>query len=567
MKRSALITLLLAPIWLLPLSDLASGQEARNDGVHQQAIDLYIRGVTALDNGETEQAIVYLEKASSLDPDASGIHYALAEAWQAEGVPGTAAWHARQAFEMDESNRWYGLKLVEIYRQSGLDEELNKLLKKLEKLHPTDPDILQQIAWHYSRNDNPAASNRIYDRILKIRGRSIELHMNKVQNYRAAGEIDNALRELDRLKELDPENTPLMHSVSRFYMELGSSGRAAQLLEELRERNPGNPETLILLAELYIDSAEWAELGETFLRMIEDPLLTAPEKLELAHFLYLQHQSEPDNETLQRQTRLVLDAFSRAEAEYGEAHLLSADFHLQIQNLDAALQSLERANKALPTHTEGWRHRMQLLYSLEEYEEVARIGTEASTHIQDDANIHFFTGASLMMLDRLEESVVKLEEATMAPAQRQFRSIIYGTLGDVLTRLDRWNDATEAYEMALELDSMNHVTMNNYAYYLTLRSERLSLAEELAKKAVSIAPENAAYLDTLGWICYNQERYEEAKRYIEASIETGEASAEVLEHMGDVLEKLGETDRARDWWQQALDADPDRTHLKERVEV
>ena len=107
--------------------------------------------------------------------------------------------------------------------------------------------------------------------------------------------------------------------------------------------------------------------------------------------------------------------------------------------------------------------------------------------------------------------------------------------------------------------------MNNYAYKLSLREENLDRAKELALKAIELDAENAAYLDTVGWIYYVLGDYDRARRFIKASIDTGSASAEVLEHLGDVYEKLGNLDEAKKYWKQALELDDTREHLKEKI--
>jgi uncharacterized protein HemY len=80
-------------------------------------------------------------------------------------------------------------------------------------------------------------------------------------------------------------------------------------------------------------------------------------------------------------------------------------------------------------------------------------------------------------------------------------------------------------------------------------------------------PGNPAFLDTLGWIYFKKGDYEKAREHIAASIDTGQASATVMEHMGDVYEKLGDMDEARNWWQQALDRDDTREHLREKLDA
>jgi len=108
--------------------------------------------------------------------------------------------------------------------------------------------------------------------------------------------------------------------------------------------------------------------------------------------------------------------------------------------------------------------------------------------------------------------------------------------------------------------------MNNYAYNLSLKGEDMERALELAEQAISYQPENAAYLDTIGWVHFKRGEYDRAKEFIQRSVDTGEAGPEVYEHLGDVFEALGNLEDAVYWWNKALENDSDREYLKERIE-
>ena len=97
-----------------------------------------------------------------------------------------------------------------------------------------------------------------------------------------------------------------------------------------------------------------------------------------------------------------------------------------------------------------------------------------------------------------------------------------------------------------------------------MRSENLDEALEMSKRAVGMEPQNAAYLDTLGWIYFKKGDFNAALEYIQQSVDTGDASAEVYEHLGDVYEALGDMSKAREWWEKAFELDPERTHLNDQ---
>lgn len=335
---------------------------------------------------------------------------------------------------------------------------------------------------------------------------------------------------------------------------------------EARDRNPNDTNTLILLAEIFIRNDEWEELGDTFVMMMENPMINPPQKMELVRFVMVKYQNEPEQEVLGRQARKVIEALSEEEPDYAPAQLVAADYFLQNNEMEKALASLERATEINPEQQEAWAQRIQVLFSLGRYQEIIELSDRANEMAPENAFIQFFTGASYMFKAQHKEAETWLEKATTAPSRRNFRSAIYGTLGDVKQQLDKWEETVDAYERALRLDSENTTALNNYAYYLSVREENLEKALDMATKAVETDPQNPSFLDTLGWVYFKMGDYEQAREYIRKSIDSGDASAEVFEHMGDVLAAAGEEEAAKEWWEKALEKDPNRKHLTEKLQ-
>ena len=529
------------------------------------ALDSYIRGINAFENGEYEDALDLLTAAYLKRPESAGVNFALADAYLALNDLVNAAYYGKIAVSEEPENKWYHLKLAEIYRKAGQNDATVEALQSALKYHPGELDILFRLATIYIDFGQLLEANKIYNRILKQRGPVFDIYLQKFRNFNALQMRDSALVQLQEMRKLEPDNLATLHMMSQFYEGLDEREAAKEILQEARERNARDPQTLILLADMYIKEAKWDSLANTCISMISDPLIGPNQKMELARYIYREHRQRPNETELESQAERVLSSFSDSEPDFGPAHLMAAEFHLQKNEIGPALDKLERATVVMPDEPEAWRQRMQLLFTEQRYDEVIANADSADKYVPDDAFIQFFAGASYMLTDQNEKAIEWLEKATLSPARSSFRTAIYSTLGDAYADQDMWENAVKAYETALRLDPNNHNAMNNYAYFLAIRDERVDYAEELALKAIRFEPENAAYLDTVGWIFYLKNDYEKARQYIEASVETGEASAEVFEHLGDVYNKLDEPEKAKKWWQRAIENDPDREYLKERL--
>lgn len=561
MSKSIILFLFSLLFWCLPLN--AQNNDSVDPSV-TRALEYFIDGINDFENEDYEQALDKLIAAHLLFSEDPGINYALSDVYLVMGDFVNAEYYGQMATELEPDNKWYLLHLSDVYRLSGRSDMAVESLQQILANNPNDQDVLYTLAENYVEFGQLEKANEILDKLIALTGGAFELHIRKFQNYNALGQKENALSELEKIRELNPGNLTTLHTISQYYLESGDLNGAEAVLREARDRKPGEPTTLLLLAEIYTINRDWEQLGRTFIEMMTDPMINPDQKIELARFAFIQSQNFPEEEVLQNQTEKIILALSENEAEYGPAQLIAVDYFFQINELETALEVLERVNKTLPEHSEAWGQRMQLLFSLNRYDEVIDLSESANQYSPDNSFIQFFSGAAYMMTGQYEKAEYWLMEAVNSPSQRTFRSVIYGTLGDVKHELDKWNESEDAYQNAIRLDRNNHTALNNYAYYLSLRRENLDEALEMSKRAVGMEPQNAAYLDTLGWIYYKKGDFDSALEYIQQSVDTGDASAEVYEHLGDIYQALGEMTKAKEWWKKAFEMDPDRTHLSDQ---
>ena len=128
---------------------------------------------------------------------------------------------------------------------------------------------------------------------------------------------------------------------------------------------------------------------------------------------------------------------------------------------------------------------------------------------------------------------------------------IYSGLGDSYNALKRFKESDEAYNKALEINPDNSYTLNNYAYYLSLRGANLEKAEEMSKRSIQLDLNNPSSEDTYAWILFKLKRYKDARTWIEKAISHSDKSAVQMEHYGDILFLLGEKGKAFQQWQKA----------------
>lgn len=155
-----------------------------------------------------------------------------------------------------------------------------------------------------------------------------------------------------------------------------------------------------------------------------------------------------------------------------------------------------------------------------------------------------------------------------ADASPDLVSDLYAVMGDILYKKKDKQAAYAAYDSCLQWKDDNVMALNNYAYYMSEEGTDLHKAESMSYKTVKAEPNNGTYLDTYAWILFKEERYADAKTYIDAALkncDSTENNSTILEHAGDIYAMNGMIDDAMKYWKQALDGDGQNAVLKWKI--
>ena len=212
-------------------------------------------------------------------------------------------------------------------------------------------------------------------------------------------------------------------------------------------------------------------------------------------------------------------------------------------------------------------HLALALANLDQYDEAVREidqaiklssdGGRLSTRIR---KVHILRRAQ-----RFEQAVAEcksmLEESTNPGQIREIRSALSHTYG----AMKQTAKAEAELRKILELDPNDATANNDLGYQMAEQGRNLDEAERMIRKAIDldrsqrklsadVEAENAAFLDSLGWVLFRQGKLDEAKRWLEqaATMVEGEDDPTVWDHLGDVRAKLNLPTPAREAWQKAL---------------
>lgn len=530
-----------------------------------QANDYFLRGIVAFELEDYDESLDLLSMAYLRLPEHAGVNYALADAYLASADVVNAAFYAREAVRIDPANRFYPLKLAEIHLMNSQPAASIQVLEAALARFPNDLEIMYLLAATWTETGDYLRSNRMYDRILKKDPDEISIHYQKFRNYTALNLPDSAAAQMVAILVMEPSNILAAQTLAQLYQKLDRNEDAIRVYEDILKRHPDNMELKIGLTDVYVSRSEWEKAGALLNDVMDNPDVRSDTKTELLKYMLSLFGRQAQNEELKRMVTNLVERYSVAQPENAVAQAIAADFYSLIEDNINALRKLEATLALNPDNSNAWRQRIQLLYLAERYDEVIALADEAERYAPEDAFVRFFVGVSYFMKKNHTDASVWLKRALESPSRAPFRSVVLGTLGDVTYQLNDWENAKSHYEEALRLNPENEGVLNNYAYYMSLKGERLEDAKKMSEKSLRIAPKNPSFLDTYGWIHYLLGDYKTALEYISASLENGSTSAEVLEHKGDVLHKLGRIEEAIRFWNQSLQADASRTYLLDRI--
>lgn len=159
----------------------------------------------------------------------------------------------------------------------------------------------------------------------------------------------------------------------------------------------------------------------------------------------------------------------------------------------------------------------------------------------------------LQVLQAVERWADAEREATAALGRFPGERDLLFVRAAALERLDRFEEAEEAFLELLEIRPEDVNAANYLGYLWAERDVRLNEALALINRAVTVEPENPAFLDSLGWVYFRLGTMDEAEFWLRRAIAIEGSDGTLLAHLGEVLVARGEISEGSRYLRLALD--------------
>jgi tetratricopeptide (TPR) repeat protein len=514
--------------------------------------------------GNLELAVTGFNDVLQLDPVNAAAHYELAGLYNSQGRNEAALPHAKSAATSDPKNEWYLWLYSQILQDMHNPAEAAVQFQKLMKLAPL------KLEYYYGYSDallyqgRYKEAIRVYDEIELKTGESEEVTLQKAKVYDRIGESDKAVEELRKLIRLNPSETKYYVLLGQMFQDRmagykakGNTEKENETREKMRSvfhdlllADPGNPFALMSMAEYHLSKEQYDSAFVDYKQALANPELDIDSKIKVALKYYFDSEKDLRIKNQCEELCVLITTLNPTEAK---GFAVYGDFLYREKRVKEARDSYRKAVDLDKSKYVIWNQLLILDSELNDFAHMLGDSRDAIELFPSQPIPYFFNGVANIQSRKFPEAVEVLNSGLIyvfdnKPLEGQFEA----NLGDVYYKLKDFVKSDEAYDKALSLDPDNSYVLNNYSYYLSLRSEKLEKAETMSKRSNELEPNNANFEDTYAWILYRSGKYDQAKEWqAKALAATSEPSGVMLEHYGDILFHLNQTDQALSYWLKA----------------
>ncbi len=519
-----------------------------------QVMSVFMDATRARLAGEGAKAIGLYEQCLKLDPKNDAAQFELAKLYHLAQDWPRAVDMAKRSVTNGPDNIWYRFLLADLYNDDQHYAEAADVYRGIVKQWPDRYEVYFSLARTLAIAGKTTEAAQVYRDLEKRIGTNEELVANEYDMLASSGQYDEARQLLERAIANDPSNSQYHGMLADLYAEMGLPDKAVEEYRTVLAMDPGDNMARVALAEHYFSNGERDKAFDELNIAFADPDLDIDSKMQvlLGFFEMSQTGSETDRDLLVKRSYDLIATLKKAHPESGKPHTIAGDFLMREGKFREARDEFREALRTEQDKYPIWQQVLQLDLQLQDHAATHEDATKAIELFPTQPEFHWYDGIALGQLKRYDEAVeTLLAGRDLVVDDPQLEAQFWSALGDTYHEAGQHGKSDDAYEKALALDRDNATVLNNFAYYLSERGEKLNRAEEMSRRCNELQPGQPTYQDTYAWVLFKLGRYPEARTWMEKALATGVQEGVLLEHYGDILFKLGDTTGALDQWKKA----------------
>ncbi|MFZ1290709.1 MAG: tetratricopeptide repeat protein [Melioribacteraceae bacterium] len=536
------------------------------------------------------EAILDYQEALRLDPNA-GIYYALGKDYLRLNKLSQALINSKKSVEIEPKNVEYLTLLGTIYSFSRNADSAKVVFEKIVEIDSLDVNARFNLA-QLNEANQPLKSLELYKEILAITGPEWNVLIKIAELNERLGQTDQTVKTAEELLELNPSSLELQKMLIESYIKTSQFEKALSTVNNSLEIFPDDLNLIELKGNAYVKMKEWDKGAIEYKKILNKPKIPFEIKMRIGAAFY----AESLNDSALYPIALnVLQQIDKDTSDW-QLNAFMGEISNRQKNDSLTQIYFRKAIELAPMNNDLRIRFGQILFENTDYATAASEMENAVKKFPNDFVINFILGLSIAQSSDHLGALPYLKKAveinpndlnstmsysfSLHQAKQSDEALKYldralridaknvqalSLMGMIYDGKNMFSKSDSIYAIAVSLDSTDILTLNNFAYSLAERGVNLDRALKMVKVAVDKEPENSSYLDTIGWVFFKMNNYEDAKNYIEKAIEFDDKNATLLDHLGDVYYKLENKEKAKILWQDALKLDPKLENVEQKI--
>ena len=533
--------------------------DPNNLAAHRLLARIYIRTLGDLDAsaGQREtinRAVEQLNEILRLDPNDTESALWLARLYRFENEHSKAENTLRNVLQHDADSEAALEQLSQLLLDEGRATDAIALLEQAAGRSPS-PGLADLLGDAYAQTHNYVKSEAAYRRAVEDDPDDAGHRRGLAQALLNEEKYREALEQFKKLTELEPDASESYLRMSQIYRHMNQLDKAEASLMEAKQRAPGSIEILYNEALLYEAEGRFDE----GIQVLSDAIAgikaqssggASPNALGI---LYEQlGRVYRDKEDYPNAVRAFEELLKLGPDEQRRGRMLLIDTYRASRDLNDALAETHKALDADPKDQDLQMTYAMLLGEKGQTDDAVKV-LRGMLHGNDsDREIYLNLAQVQERGRRYSEAEQSAASAEQLSKQQSEKEVAWFMLGAIYERQKKYDQAEEQFRKVLQINPRDAAVLNYYGYMLADRGIRLDEATSLIKRAVAEESNNGAYLDSLGWAYYKQNRLAEAEESMRKAVDRAGHDPTILDHYGDVEAKLGRIERAAELWEKAL---------------
>ncbi|EDM37102.1 TPR-repeat-containing protein [Pedobacter sp. BAL39] len=555
MKKELLLLVLL-------LSGMFSFGQS-NTAVDSNAVKgLFFAGLREKLNENYARAAENFNKILSIDPDNAAVHYEIAVLSYRQNKLTEAEFSIRKALGIDKENIWYWKMLAELYKRKGDMPGLVKVFDEMIRLSPEND------AYYFDKCNaqllmgDTASAMKGYELILQKFGPSAELDEAR-QRVASGNGAETSIQQIDQIISGTVSDLKGALNKSELLMEKGDHAAALLLLKKTEEAYPESYEVELALADHYKALKNSDEAAVALRKAFSNAQMPVEQKVKIMMMVAADQRNPAHLSDAMAMGQVLLDT----HPEDPKVREWYGDLLLQSGKTEAALKQYQEALKLAEDQYGVWQKLLNVQTNAGKYQEAIQTGDAALAIFPNQAILYYYYAFALHREDRNAEAKANIKQALSLDGENpEMQALVLALQGEIAIDEQQFQKANQSFDQALQLAPTNYMIINNYAYYLALRNQQLSKASALIARAAAALPNNASIADTYALVLFRQQKYAEARIWIEKALQNNtEENSVYLEHYGDILFLGGEEEQGLQQWKKSQLAGNDDEKLSRKI--